>query len=301
MDQATAFRWSSFAGSYPERLYFASGAPAEGAGDGGGAGGANGAAGDAGTGDGAPGDGEGRPAGSGSANGAGSGDGEERSEVEQLRAELAQVKRERGAARAEAQERRILLEKIGATPEEIAEFRRDKAEREQRDREENRQYEAQLQIERSNTAREREQRESQQALYEASLVTQEVIATAAALGPMKEAMEPVPGVEGGLPQIAVLVGPSFQWNAEKRKSEHKTERDEDGNPLGLKAYMQRERTKTLANQFVSNLKPGAGAGGGEGGDAAGRIKIRHDDPKKLDKFAKLKSEGKGHLVDIVRD
>ncbi len=236
--------------------------------------------------------GAGGSGGGGGAGGAGGGGGaggyDEAQLPEPARAELARLRGGLKSANEEAAQRRKLLEKYeGVDPEKYKQMVDAESKREEERLRKEGEFEKLLAKEREQTLAARKQAEETQGRWNSAEIRRELLAGAAALSAIKEAMTPIS--DGAPSQIeAVYAG---QFEVVDGKVVHRTLRDDQGQRMGVAPFLELQKKGAGANLFASALRSGSGAdgGGSAGGDA---VTISRRDPNKVTKVEEAKKSGK---------
>lgn len=190
-------------------------------------------------------------------------------------------------AETEAIQRKKLLAKYGATPEEVATMRLTHEQSQQHDRENRGAYEEQLQAERTKTQAAEERASGLDTQWQKELLGRELTSAVATNRPLDAALLTPPG--GREPIIVTALRELFEWDGDDRLFRHKTEFGDDSKKLTASAYITREREKSLSTFFESSVQQGAGASGAEGGSRATVVKIWRDDPRRTEKYEAAKT------------
>jgi hypothetical protein len=205
-------------------------------------------------------------AGGGGAGGSGGGGGsyDEAQLPEAARAELARLRGGLKTANEEAAQRRVLLQKYeGIDPDKYKGLVDAESKREEERLRKEGEFEKLLAKERENTLAAKKSAEETQARWNATEIRRELLASAAALGAMKEALTPI---DEGMPsQIEAVYAPQFELV--DGKVLHRTARDDKGQRLGVAAFLELQKKGVGANLFASSLKSGSGSEGGGGAPA----------------------------------
>jgi hypothetical protein len=226
--------------------------------------------------------------GSGGTGGTGGGGYDEAQLPEAARAELARTRAALKTANEEAAQRRVLLQKYeGIDPDKYKALLDAESKREEERLRKEGEFEKLLAKERENTLAAKKSADETQSRWSSSEIRRELLAAAASLGAMKEAMTPID--EGAPSQIEAVYAAQFEFV--EGKVLHRTARDDKGQRLGVAAFLELQKKGAGANLFASSLRSGSGSegGGSAGGDA---VTISRRDPMKAPKVQEAVKSGK---------
>jgi hypothetical protein len=147
-------------------------------------------------------------------------------------------------------------------PEAFRKWQAEQADADRRKAEEKGEFDKLLQLERDKTAAAVKAAETLTSQWHGEKIGNALLAAAAELNALPQAM----AAENGTPsQVVALYAAQFEV-AEGGAVAHRTRKDDNGNPLSVKAFLEEVKSGSGANLFASMMKPGSGAGAGGAGD-----------------------------------